>query len=228
MIIWNWLIANAFKYYENNDNVLIFASWVSNSQNKDLLLFKKEIDLLEKTLKENPNKLFVYISSCSIDDETMKNSLYVKHKINAENTIKYLSKNYLIIRTSNPVWKTKNPNTLLNFLYEKIVSWENFNIWINARRNLIDVKDLFKISKEIIDNNLFNNSTINIANKLYFDILEIVNIFENITKYKANYTIEELWWTPNINIENIENIIEKLNINFDKSYLEKLIKKYYN
>lgn len=228
MIIWNWLIANAFKDYENNDDVLIFASWVSNSQNKDLLLFKKEIDLLEKTLKENPNKLLVYISSCSIDDETMKNSLYVKHKINAENTIKYLSKNYLIIRTSNPVWKTKNPNTLLNFLYEKIVSWEKFNVWINARRNLIDVEDLFKISKEIIDNNLFNNSTINIANKLYFDILEIVKIFENITKYKANYTIEKLWWTPNINIENIEKVIEKLNINFDKSYLEKLIKKYYN
>jgi hypothetical protein len=57
---------------------------------------------------------------------------------------------------------------------------------------LIDVEDLFKISKEIIDNNLFNNYTINIANKLYFDILEIVKIFENITKYKANYTIEEL------------------------------------
>jgi hypothetical protein len=58
--------------------------------------------------------------------------------------------------------------------------------------------------------------------------LEIVKIFENITKYKANYTIEELWWTPNINIENIENIIEKISINFDKSYLEKLIKNYYN
>lgn len=228
MIIWNWLIAKAFSSYSHDNNILIFASGVSNSQNKDLSLFKREIDLLENNLKNNKEKLFIYISSCSITDKSLKESLYVKHKINAENIIKKLSDNYIIIRTSNPVWITNNPNTLLNFLYNKIINWEKITIWKNAKRNLIDVDDLFKISKEIIDNNLFRNETINIANKMYFSILEIVKIFEIITKCKAKYTIEELWWIPNIDIENINNIVKKLNINFDKNYLEKLIKKYYN
>ncbi len=227
MIIWNWLIAKAFNSYTNNDSVLIFASWVSNSQNTDLLLFKKEIDLLENGLRNNKNKLFVYFSTCSITDETLTTSLYVKHKINAENIIKELSDNYIIIRTSNPIWITKNPNTLLNFLFDKIRSWETFTIWKNAQRNLIDIEDLWKISKEIIDNNLFRNKTINIANKMYFSILEIVQAFESIIDKKANYIIEDLWWTPFINIDNIIPIVQKLNINFDNDYLKRLIKKYY-
>lgn len=227
MIIWNWLIAKAFKYYEWNNDVIIFASGVSNSQNKDLNEFKREIDLLEKSLNENKDKLFIYISSCSIDDETLKDSLYVKHKINAENIIKSSWNKYLIFRTSNPVWFTKNQNTILNFLYNKIINKESFTIWKNAKRNLIDIEDLFNISKEIIDNAIYINDTINITNKLYFPILDIVKNFENITWKKAIYEIKDLWWTPKIDTKKIEPIINKIWINFNYNYLEKIIKKYY-
>jgi dTDP-4-dehydrorhamnose reductase len=65
--------------------------------------FNREIKLLTNNLNNNKEKLFVYISSCSIDDKTMSNSKYVKHKFNAENIIKKLSKNFIIFRTSNPI-----------------------------------------------------------------------------------------------------------------------------
>ncbi|MDD3645908.1 MAG: NAD-dependent epimerase [Candidatus Gracilibacteria bacterium] len=227
MIIGNGLIAKAFKYYEWNNDVIIFASGVSNSQNKDLNEFKREIDLLEKSLNENKDKLFIYISSCSIDDETLKDSLYVKHKINAENIIKSSGNKYLIFRTSNPVGFTKNQNTILNFLYNKIINKESFTIWKNAKRNLIDIEDLFNISKEIIDNAIYINDTINITNKLYFPILDIVKNFENITGKKAIYEIKDLGGTPKIDTKKIEPIINKIGINFNYNYLEKIIKKYY-
>lgn len=227
MIIWNGLIAKAFEYYKENDNILVFASWVSNSQNKDLNEFEREINLLKDNLENNKNKLFIYISSCSIEDETLKDSLYVKHKINAENIIKNNSNSYLIIRTSNPVWFTKNKNTFLNFLFNKIKNWENFKIWKNANRNLIDVEDLFKISKDIIDNKILINKTINIANKLNFPILKIVKIFEEHLNLKANYDMEDSWWTPTIELKEIENIIKKLWIIFWEDYIENIIKKYY-
>lgn len=227
MIIWNWLIAKAFSEYKDSNTILIFASWVSNSQNKDLNEFKREIDLIKKILQENTQKLFVYISSCSIDDETLQHSLYVQHKINAENIIKASWNKYLIIRTSNPIWFTKNPNTLLNFLCNKILSWEHFTIWENAKRNLIDVEDLFKIWQEIINKQIFINKIINIANTHYFSVLEIVNEFEKQIWKKWNYEIQNIWWYPKIDTGKIESIISNLNINFESNYLEKLIKKYY-
>lgn len=227
MIIWNWLIAKAFNEYNNNNYILIFASWVSNSQNKDINEFKREKDLIIKSLKENTEKLFIYISSCSIDDETMQNSMYVKHKVDMEKIIKKSWNDFLIIRTSNPIWFTTNTNTLLNFLHNKILSWEHFTIWKNAKRNLIDVDDLFIISKEIINNRLFINDTINIANSHYFNILDIVNQFEKHIWKIWNYEIQDLWWYPKIDISNIYQIIKDLKISFNENYLERLIKKYY-
>lgn len=226
MIIGNWLIAKAFYEYYNDNNILVFASWVSNSQNTDESEFKREIDLIHNTIIHNKTKLFVYISSCSISDETLVNSLYVKHKIQAENIIKTLCPEYLILRTSNPIWFTQNPNTIINFLYNKILTSEHFIVWKNAYRNLIDVEDLFIISKEIINMNI-KNTTINVANTQYYSIWDIVNTLENIIWKKWNYELIEKWWTPKIDTSFIKSIISKLNIKFDNNYLNTLLSKYY-
>jgi len=229
MVIWNWLLAKAFSYYNENNNIVIFASWVSNSQNQDIALFKREIELLKKTLNENQNKLIVYFSTCSITDESLKSSKYINHKKHIEKIIKnHQNNDFLILRISNPVWYTQNNHTLLNYIAEKINNNEKFTVYKNSKRNIIDIEDLFIIAKYIIDNRLFINEVINISNNMNIDILEIVNLLEKAIWKKAIYDIEEKGWTPIIDTKNIQNIINKLNINFDYSYLEKVIYKYYS
>ena len=73
MIVGRGLIAKAFT---NNclDDVIIFASGVSNSKALDETLFKKEIDLLNSVIAENnDSKKLVYFSSYSIDNAEEKN-----------------------------------------------------------------------------------------------------------------------------------------------------------
>lgn len=228
MIIWNWFIANAFSKYAENENIIIFASWVSNSQNQDDNLFDKEIKLLINTLKESKNKLFIYFSTCSIYDNFIKSSKYISHKINAEKIIKQSNNIFIIFRISNPIWYTKNKNTLINYLVNKINNNEKITIQKFAKRNLIDIEDLVKICNYIIDNWLFRNNIINIANIKNFSIFEILEWIEKTIWKKWVYKIENIWWDLNIDVSDIKEIIKDCNINFNDKYLVNLLKKYYS
>ena len=64
MIVGNGLIANLFKN-EDRENVVFFASGVSNSLETEKSAFLREENLLRKTLEENPEKIFIYFSTCS-------------------------------------------------------------------------------------------------------------------------------------------------------------------
>ncbi len=228
MIIWNWLIAKSFSFYKDNNNVIIFASWVSNSQNQDKNLFEREISLLKEILNINKNKLFIYFSTCSITDKTLETK-YIKHKIKAEKIIKNnKNNNFLIIRIPNPIWFTKNPNTLLNYFVNRIKLDEIFTVLSDAKRNIIDVEDLFKISDYIINNWLFINETINIANTKNYTIFDIIISLEKIIWKKAIYKIKQWWGEPEIDLKKIKEVIDNCWIDFNKNYLDKLIQKYYS
>ncbi|MBU4132588.1 MAG: hypothetical protein KKF12_17365, partial [Proteobacteria bacterium] len=71
MIIGNGQLAKIFK--EDGcffDDVVIFASGVTNSDCRDDREFNREKELLEKTLVENNAKRFVYFSSCALSAKT--------------------------------------------------------------------------------------------------------------------------------------------------------------
>ena len=64
MIVGNGLIANLFRE-NDSENVVFFASGVSNSLETDKSAFLREENLLRKTLEENPEKIFIYFSTVS-------------------------------------------------------------------------------------------------------------------------------------------------------------------
>lgn len=227
MIVWNGLLANTFATYRENDAVCIFASGVSNSQNTDISLFQREIDLLISTLNNNQEKLFVYFSTCSIYDTTLINSAYIKHKLNIEQIIKWSGNTYIIFRISNPVGPTNNPHTIFNFLTNKIKNDEEFVLWSHAQRNFIDVVDLLKIASLIIDSRSYENSIVNIANTKNFGVIEIVHLLEEVIGKKALYRTEEKGGSPSIDLDKIDSLIRQSNIQFDSLYLQRLIHKYY-
>jgi len=56
MIIGNGLLANAFRDVVLPSDTLIFASGVSDSKSTNTLFFRREVDLLTNTIRENADK----------------------------------------------------------------------------------------------------------------------------------------------------------------------------
>lgn len=225
MIVGNGLLAKAFKSYQDNNDILVFASGVSNSKEVDIKAFNREKELLIANLNfYGKNKKFIYFSTCSMFDSYFIMSDYTKHKKQMEKIITKYSDNYNIFRLPQVLGKN-NQGQLIGFLYNVIKNRINFDLF-NIERNIIDIKDVFFIINIIINKNFFTNEIINIANPTNIKVLNLVHIIENICKEKAQYNIIDKEGKFEINIENIQSLISEYNI-FEKNYLEDRIKKYY-
>lgn len=221
MIIGNGLLAQAFEYYLDADSILVFASGVSNSKETNFKEFDREKKLLEEAVISNNSKLFVYFSTCSIEDVSQKNSLYIQHKKNMEDIVKDKCFQYYIFRLPQVVGIGKSP-TLINFFVDSIYNNKSLTIYEKATRNLISVKDVFKISKIIIENNYYLNSIVNIATPFNIPVIKIVNILEKLLNRQVNCEIIDLGVEQAINISDLESI----GIKFDDNYVEEILKSY--
>lgn len=225
MLVGKGLLANAFEHYSANSNIILFASGVSNSRELDVAKFEREFNLI-KSYSSTPSKL-IYFSTCSVIDESLKNSAYIQHKLKIE---KYISENFtsfIIFRLPIVVGNTLNPHTLTNFLFNTINTEQNFVLFSKAHRYLIDVDDLNFLLSDMIDSGNYDNKIIDICFNNRASILELVLIFEKIIKKKAIYTIREEGgaYVPN-NIDFL-NYLRKINFNAKSTYNEDVIVKYY-
>ncbi len=227
MVIGKGLIGQKFESYKNNQEIIIFASGVSNSKNTDEYDYQRESNLLKKTIRENSNKTLIYFSTCSVYDESENKSTYVIHKKEIEDYIQKNHKNYYIFRVSNLVGVTKNKNTVLNYFFEQFKTGKHFQLWANAMRNLIDIDDMKLIVDSVISDPVLKNKIINIANPISNNVKDIVKAIEDITTLKAKYSLIEKGINFKIDISDILPVIKKLHINFGENYLQDLIQKYY-
>lgn len=227
MVIGNGMIAKEFKSYQYDDSVVIFASGVSDSTNTDDKEFEREKKLIVETQNANKEKLFVYFSTCSISDPSIQGSAYVNHKIKMEGLIMNNHSPFIIFRLSNPIGKTNNTNTVVNYFIKNIIEKHEFSVWKNATRNLIDIDDLYLICNEILQQRLFKNSIVNIANPENYPVRFIINNIEKHFSVYGSYTLIDKGGGPLINTSAIEPLYRKFNINFDEHYLSHLLKKYF-
>lgn len=227
MVIGSGLVAKAFSSYRNQDRFIIFASGVSDSKSANPADFEREFTLLKEIQRTNPEKIFVYFSTCSVDDPDLKNTAYITHKLKIEEYIKGTCSRYHIFRVSNLVGNTGNPATIVNYLYNQITEGKNFLLWENAVRNLIDVDDMFRIGDHILQNELFKNGVINIANPENYSVKDIVAALESVTGRKALYTAIARGTPFRIDTSQILPLLAGLPVSFGKSYLSHLINKYY-
>lgn len=225
MIVGNGLIAKAFHdNYVNNDDVLIFASGVSNSSNTDPNEFLREKNLLASFLSEK--KKITYFSTCSIEDSSLINSAYVLHKLEMEQMVKSVN-DYLIFRLPQLAGKTDNPNTLLNFLYYNIKNQKNIKIYRNASRNIIDIDDVQKIVSYIINENLINNSIVNIASPFNELVENLVTNFEVILRKKAIVELINKHSNYKIDSDLSRKYANMTGVIFDENYVFSVLNKYY-
>ena len=228
MVVGNGMIANRFLGYKTNSRFLIFASGVSDSQEKNIDAFERERNLILASIDAHPETTFVYFSTCSIYDPDVADSPYVQHKINMECLIQKKANYYYIFRVSQIVGRTKN-NTLINFIFNKIKEQDFFEVWENCTRNLIDIDDVYQIVHYILKNNILINQVINLANKISIPIKEIVSIVEDCVGLKGRYKcLNKGVAYTSLDISLIENILHEMNIYFNFSYYQDVIYKYYN
>lgn len=226
MVIGNGLIASLFKENYRND-VVFFASGVSNSLEKDEKEFLREEDLILKTLKENPGKIFVYFSTCSIYDSSKNGSFYVLHKLKMEQIIKNKAQEFLILRVSNAVGKGGNPNLLINYLLRCAKEGNTINVHTKATRNLIDAEDVKKITEKLLGESSLNK-IVNIAYLQNYSVVEILEIIERFYHKKLDLNLVKNGSGYDINIPEIEDYFRENQLTAKEDYLMNILKKYYS
>ena len=226
MIIGNGLIASLFADCDQ-ENIIFFASGVSNSLETKKEEFLREENLIKKTITENPNKVFIYFSTCSIYDSSKAESQYVLHKLKMEQIITQLCSQYLIVRLSNAVGNGGNPNLLINYLVRSVKSSKTINVHTKATRNFIDTEDIKNIVIQLIKNKNFNK-IINIAYPENYTIIEILEILEKFFQIKPKLNLVKSGSGYLIDIPDVQDYFNQHALTNKETYLYKILEKYYS
>ena len=84
-------------------------------------------------------------------------------------------------------------HTAINKFCFQIATGEPISVWrsaLNQKRPYLSLQDLIHAIYFVISRNLFDNQTYNLVTKNY-NLLEILEIFENVTGGKVDYIIED-------------------------------------
>ena len=165
MIVGDGLIANKLKFIDSED-IIIFASGVSNSNENNESEFERERELLSTFIGHD--KKLIYFSSCLIFYSCHENKKYVKHKLEIEELIEQNFKNFLIFRLPNVIGFSKNKFTFFNFISEKLKNNSDILIEELSSRYFIDIDDIAKyITPFIIDTkNLNQKINVGLSDKI--------------------------------------------------------------
>lgn len=130
MIIGNGNIAKVLK---DRDDLIFFASGVSDSSCKDKNEYDREFNLLKQ---QDKNIHLVYFSNLGI---YYKNDMYTNHKIKIEDFIRNNFTSYTIVRIEVCEW-VNNKTTILNVFKKKIKNNESINI-MNTFRYVLSLEE---------------------------------------------------------------------------------------
>ena len=229
MVVGNGMIARRFSNFATRNDVVIFASGVSNSKEARPEPFARERRLVGETLHQTTGSLFVYFSTASVDDPTERGSPYVTHKVELEQFIAdQASTNYLLVRASNVVGGPGNSHTILNFFVDRIGRDEPFTIWQHASRNLIDLDDVYRVVTYYIADPTAWNQTILVANPYSISPLALVKAIETHTNRRAHYELVDKGIPFALSVNDISDQVQATDSNWQpEHYITRLLRKYY-
>jgi dTDP-4-dehydrorhamnose reductase len=187
VVIGNGLIARSLTSYANSNDVIIFASGVSNSAEINLENFLREENLILEQITHDAT--FVYFSTCSIFDSSLSTSAYVRHKLKMENLIERNFKKYIIIRLPTLVGNTGNPNTFFNSFVNMLQSSSPIHVYEKANRYLLDAADLPMIVNLLIQQK--TNLIINVVFDNKASVSNIVNYLHRKLASKSQIIYED-------------------------------------
>jgi len=211
MIIGNGLMATACKEIDRED-VLFFASGVSNSRETDSKQFNRERLLLKKTITTYKDKVIVYFSTTSIED-----TLYVGHKNKMCDIVGTVPR-YIILKLSQAVGVGGNKNNLFNYLKETIKKGDEMKVYLDMERAFIDVDDIIVLLDRLIGTNLYGIHVFSYVEKMM--VADIVRIMSE--EMGISPIIKLITGVKSVLPENSDNIV----IPYSSGYIRNVIKKY--
>ena len=222
MIVGNGLIANSIRTCDRED-VILFASGVSNSVNPSQSDFEREEMMLREHLQKDFECL-VYFSTVSIEDPSMQSKAYIQHKKRMEELIKGFGKSYVILRLPNMLCVNGNPNTLVPYFNKAIKNGDKVTILDNAHRYLLTREQLCEMVNQILSSKV-RDCLINGIQNEPTRVLDIYKRMLEALSAKPNYEIqpggENYKINPNFNFENLPEA------NFDIIVKEEILKASY-
>jgi nucleoside-diphosphate-sugar epimerase len=224
MVVGHGLLGRAFSAYADDDRFVIFASGVANSLAVDSASFAREHRLLADVASRLGRAWLVYFSTLSVL-EPGRPSAYVKHKLAMEDEVRRLA-SYLIVRLPQVVGRSNNPATLVNFLVQRILSGSEFELWVDARRNLIDVEDVVKVVGHILETGSIRNDTVEIASPFNLRAEDLVHIVERILGKRAEARKVHAGHSPPIDIARVLPLFAAAGVHFPPEYVERVLRKY--
>jgi nucleoside-diphosphate-sugar epimerase len=224
MVVGHGLLARAFSAYADDDRFVIFASGVANSLETDAASFAREHKLFAGVASRLGRGCLVYFSTLSVL-EPGPFSAYVEHKLAMEDEVRRLP-SHLVVRLPQVVGRSDNPATLVNFLVHRILSGTEFDLWVDARRNLIDVEDVVKIVGHILEAGSIRNDTVEIASPFNLRAEDLVHMIERILGKRAVARKVHAGHAPTIDISRLSPLFAASAVHFPPEYVERVLRKY--
>lgn len=228
VIIGRGLLASAFSaIYQDCEDVIIFASGVSNSSETNVAAFSREEALLRAITKNYAGKQLIYFSSCGVGVAQEAKTPYLLHKLRMEQLVLTINKHGVVFRLPQVVGKTNNPHTLSNYLVSCIMSGTHFSVWKNAERNLIDIDDVAAICDHMIREGTHSGKALSIAARHSTPMQILVHAVEDIIGVHGNYTLIDKGNPFPIETDQAWRVALKLGIDLSAASLERTLRKYY-
>jgi hypothetical protein len=154
---------NIAKVIKDREDLVFFASGVSDSSCNSNHEYNREINMLERV---DPSCHLVYFSNLGV---YYKDDRYTRHKKYMENLVKSRFKYYTIVRIEVCEW-VNNPTTILNVFKQKLANGERIEIQ-NTYRYVLSL-DEFLYWVSLIPRNKNNEMNILGRRMHVSDILE--------------------------------------------------------
>lgn len=233
MVIGNGLIAKALKEkFERQSNVCVLASGVSNSTSLNEEEYLREINLLSDCLNRFSGSVFVYFSTVSIFDPSLKSAAYIQHKLFVESLLEKSNENCLVLRLPIIVSAFNNEQQLIGFLKSKIESNTTFNVFGKATRYFLDISELPTVVESCMlyfqKNKLQNFLTINICKSTPILVSKLVEILQDVLGKKVLYSVIDKGESYQVNHELFDKIVGIDNQFNSEEELKRMIEKYFN
>lgn len=229
MIVGTGMLAKAFApRFADDSDVLVYAAGVSNSGCTDEREFAREHASFERSVGQpGAQRIVVYFSTCSVEDPAAGGAPYVRHKLEMESRVREQPR-HLLLRLPQVAGRTPNPHTLLNYLHARIARSERFALWVNARRNVIDLDDVVATVVAVFARGgVARGSMLSIASPFSHSAREVVAAMERVTGKRAIFDEVARGSSYAVDVEPVLPLFVAAGIRFDDGYLDRVVRKYY-
>lgn len=224
MVVGNGLLGESMNLFIDNDDVLIFASGVSNSKENRVSEYEREFDLLNKFL--GTERKIIYFSTCSVLYDCLEPTDYIKHKLQVEDFIKSNFKNFIIFRLPNVVGYTENQHTSFNFFKKNLIDNFEINVEENTTRYFIDVDDIVETLTPIIIDKTQNKKEFNVCFNTKITIINFIKLMSDQLGVIPKINLIKNGCSFDVDNTNFLKLVNKKYKSIDQDYNYNIIKKY--